>query len=150
MLNFRKLRQDFSSNILKEGKEIFDKGAVQKAKILHIDGDTLRLSSSVKGAYENKYECEVEINRNESIAVDSNCDCTYTYDCQHIAALLYHLEENLNQIVVAYSKETDIESCEKIDAKSKKELKATFKEAATKEEKRRGLFSFFLEERGSR
>lgn len=139
MLNFRKLRQDFSSNILKEGKEIFDKGSVQVAKILHIDGDTLKLSSSVKGAYENKYECEVEINRNESIAVDSNCDCTYTYDCQHIAALLYHLEENLNQIVVAYSKETDLEACEKIDDKSKKELKATFKEAATKEEKRKGL-----------
>lgn len=139
MLNFRKLRQDFSSNILKEGKEIFDKGFVERAKILNIDGNTLRLSCRVKGIYDNRYECEIEIDRNESIAVDSNCDCTYTYDCQHISALLYYIEENLNEIMVAFSKETDIETSEKIDEKSKKELKKTFEVAASKEEKRRGL-----------
>lgn len=137
MLNFRKLRQDFSSNILKEGKELFDKQSVVGAKILHLDGGSLRLSARVRGAFENIYECEIEIDRNESIAVDSNCDCTYTYDCQHIAALSYYLETNLNEIVVAYSQETDLETHDGIDEEEKENLRATFEVALTKEDARK-------------
>ena len=137
MLNFRKLRQDFSSNILKEGKELFDNEAVVGAKILHLDTSSIRLSSRVRGAFENVYESEVEIDRNESIAIDSNCDCTYTYDCQHIAAVLYYLENNLNEIVVAYSEETDLESHHGIDDEEKQQLRETFEKAATKEDARR-------------
>lgn len=133
MLNFRKLRQDFSSAILKEGKELFDKLCVASAKILHLDGNSIRLSSRVKGAFDNVYECEIEIDRSESAAVDSNCDCTYTYDCQHIAALLYYLEVHLNEIVVAYSREADLEKNESLDAEVKQQLLETFEEAATKE-----------------
>ncbi|MFZ0565536.1 MAG: DEAD/DEAH box helicase [Chlamydiales bacterium] len=139
MLNFRKLRQDFSSAILKEGKDLFDKAAVMGAKILHLDGNTLRLSSKIKGAFENVYESEIEINRTESMAVDSNCDCTYSYDCQHIAALLYYLEKNLNEIVVAYSQEADLEQDGNMDDEVKLELARTFKEAATKEDARKDL-----------
>lgn len=130
MLNFRKLRQDFSSTILKEGKDLFDKASVIDAKILQFDGNSIRISSRVRGAFENVYESEIEIDRTESAAVDSNCDCTYTYDCQHIAALLYFLEENLNEIVVTYSQETDIEHHDE-------EVKQTFEEAATKEDARK-------------
>lgn len=130
MLNFRKLRQDFSSNILKEGKDLFENESVLGAKILHMDSDTIRLSSRVRGAFENVYESEVEINRQESMAIDSNCDCTYTYDCQHIAAFLYFLEKNLHEIVVNYSanvKEVD------------ENLQETFEMAQEIEEKRRDL-----------
>ncbi|MCH9627555.1 MAG: RNA polymerase-associated protein RapA [Chlamydiales bacterium] len=137
MLNFRKLRQDFSSNILKEGKELFDKEAVMGAKILHLDVSAIRLSSRVKGAFENIYESEIEIDRNESMAIDSNCDCTYTYDCQHIAALLYFLENNLNEIVVDYSKETDLDTADEIDDDEKEQLRETFEKAATKEDVRK-------------
>jgi len=128
MLNFRKLRQDFSSNILKEGKELFDSESVLGAKILHMDGSTIKVSSRVRGAFENVYESEVEIDRAESCAIDSNCDCTYTYDCQHIAAFLYFLEKNLHQIVVDYS-----EGVVEVD----KELKETFEQAQEIEVKRR-------------
>lgn len=134
MLNFRKLRQDFSQGILKEGKELYDKGAVVSAKILHIDGKMIRISSRIRGAYDNIYESEIEIDRNESAACDSNCDCTYTYDCQHIAALLFYLENHLNEIVVAYSKEADLNECE---GDVKEELQHAFEEAATKEDVRR-------------
>ena len=138
MLNFRKLRQDFSSSILKEGKEFYEKELVIGAKIVHLDGTSLRLGSRVRGAFKNIYECEIEIDRNESIAVDSNCDCSYSYDCQHVAALLFYLEQNLDEIVVKYSQEADIDKCDRIDDKVKKELKETFEEAATKEVKRKG------------
>ncbi len=133
MLNFRKLRQDFSSSILKEGKELYENNSVVDAKILLFDAKHLRISSRVKGTFKNIYESEIEINRSESMAVDSNCDCTYTYDCQHIAALLYFLEENLNEIVVTYSQNTDLDVH---DDDVKQELLVTFEEAATKEDKR--------------
>ncbi len=134
MLNFRKLRQDFSQNILKEGKELYDKGAVVAAKILHLDASTLRIASRVRGAFDNIYESEIEIDRNESAAVDSNCDCSYTFDCQHIAALLFYLENHLNEIVVAYSKEADLDQCE---GEVKEKLQQTFEEAEKKEDLRK-------------
>ncbi len=132
MLNFRKLRQDFSNNILKEGKDLFDKKSVINAKILHFNAKHLKISSRVKGTFENVYESEIEIDRCESMAIDSNCDCTSTFDCQHIAALLYFLEENLNQIVVDYSKQADPDTHDAA-------LQETFEVAATKEDKRRDL-----------
>jgi len=133
MLNFRKLRQDFSSAVLKEGKQLYEHDSVLDAKILHLDQDTIRLSSKVKGTFENIYESEVEINRSESCAVDSNCDCTYTYDCQHIAAFLFFLEKHLNQIVVDYSKQTDLKD---VEEEVKEELQQTFQAAQAKEGRR--------------
>ncbi|MFN0065111.1 MAG: SNF2-related protein [Chlamydiales bacterium] len=127
MLNFRKLRQDFSSSILKEGKEMYEKEHVLSAKILHLDGDSIRLSSRVRGAFENIYESEIEIDRTQSCAIDSNCDCTYTYDCQHIAAFLFFLEKNLHEIVVNYSEEADLEKVD--DEKEKQQLQETFEQA---------------------
>lgn len=137
MINFRKLRQDFSSSILKEGKELYDKKSVVDPKILEFNGGSIRLRSRVKGAFENSYEIEIEIDRSESVAIDSNCDCTYPSDCQHIAALIYHLEVNLNEIVVAYSQGTDLEKNKEIDEESKQELRNTFEVAANKEGARR-------------
>lgn len=136
MLNFRKLRQDFSSSVIKEGKELYDKKSVIDAKILHLDGNTLRVGARVKGAFENVYESEIEIDRLASTTVDSNCDCTYTYDCQHIAALSYFLEVHLNEILVAYAEHTNLDAH---DSTVKQELKETFEAAATKEDHRKGL-----------
>ncbi len=105
MLNFRKLKQDFSSNILKEGRELHSKQKVVSAKIVKLDNDVVRLSAKILGQFENTYESEIEIDRFESETIHSNCDCTYRYDCQHLAALLFYLEEHLNSLVVNYSKE---------------------------------------------
>ncbi len=135
MLNFRKLRQDFSSSILKEGKQLFDQESIVDAKILHLDNESIRLSSRVQGAFNNVYESEIEIDRNQSSAVDSNCDCTYSYDCQHIAAFLFFLEKNLNEIVVSYSKEADLEE---VEEEEKEKLQQTFEVAEAKEDKRKG------------
>lgn len=98
MINFRKLRQDFSSNVLKEGKELFEKRCVTCAKVLQLDTSIIKLGCRVQGAFDNFYESEIEIDRTESIAIDSNCDCSYSFDCQHIAASLFYLEEKKESV----------------------------------------------------
>lgn len=137
MLNFRKLRRDFSANILQEGKELFDQGGVANAKILTMDGESVRIGAQIQGLYDNVYECEIEIDRGESETIDSNCDCSYNFDCQHIVALLFYLEQYFNEMVVSYARGTDIDSDERIDDDIKKELKEVFVEAASKEEERK-------------
>ncbi len=139
MINFRKLRKDFSSNILKEGKELYDKQKVVSAKLLQLDGKSMKVSGRVLGQYDNCYESEVEIDRIECEAIDSNCDCPYNYDCQHIAALLFHLEENIDKIFVDYSKEASFEEMtdsDDVDQECKNDLVEKLKEAETKEVQR--------------
>ena len=136
MLNFRKLKQDFSSSIVKEGREFFEGKKVISAKLLHLDSKTMRISGRVLGQYDNYYESEIEIDRIECETIDSNCDCPYNYDCQHIAALLFFLEQNLDQILVAYSKENDLSEGNDLEEEEKEELLEKFKEAEDKESQR--------------
>lgn len=133
MLNFRKLKQDFSSAIVKEGRDFYENNKVVSAKLLHLDSKTMRISGRVLGQYDNHYESEIEIDRLECETIDSNCDCPYNYDCQHIAALLFYLEQNLDQILVAYSKETDISEEGGFEEEEKEKLLEKFKEAEDKE-----------------
>ncbi|MCB1109700.1 MAG: DEAD/DEAH box helicase [Chlamydiia bacterium] len=139
MLNLRKLKQDFSANVLKDGKQLYDTNKVLSAKILHLDATTLRISAQVMGQYKNAYESEIEIDRQESETIDSNCDCPYHYDCQHLAAVLYYLEAYLDEILVNYSKETDLDELteEGFDDEEKEKLMEAVKEAESKEEQRR-------------
>lgn len=138
MLNFRKLKQDYSPAILKEGRQLFDKEMVISGKIVHINPRSIRLSCRVMGNFENTYQCEIEVDRNESTAIDSDCDCSYKYDCHHLSAVLFYLEENFDKILVDFSKETDLEKSKGMDDKVKATLRETFKEAETKEVVRQG------------
>ncbi|MDN3505959.1 MAG: DEAD/DEAH box helicase [Simkaniaceae bacterium] len=133
MLNFRKLKQDFASSIVKEGKEFFEGNKVVSAKLLHLDSKSMRISGRVLGQYDNHYESEIEIDRMECETIDSNCDCPYNYDCQHIAALLFYLEQNLDQILVAYSSENDLAEEEDLEEQEKEELLEKFQAAKDKE-----------------
>lgn len=134
MLNFRKLRQDFSSTTLKEGRQLFDKKKIVSAKIIRFDSDVIRFSSRILGNFENTYESEIEVNRFESQAVHTNCDCPCRFDCQHLAALIFFLEEKIDALLVEYSKESDISKKEDLDVEEKKELIEAIREAETKEE----------------
>ncbi len=138
MLNFRKLKKDYSPAILKEGKILFDKKMVDTVKILSFGSEAVRLSCRVQGNFKNSYHSEIEIDRGESATIDSDCDCTYKYDCQHLAAVLFYLEEHFDEIVVEYSKQTDLEEEKSIDKEEKKQLLETFQEAKKSEEKKRG------------
>lgn len=136
MLNFRKLKQDFASGIIKEGKELYEKQKVVSAKLLHLDAKVMRLSGRVLGQFDNCYESEIEIDRVECEAIDSNCDCPYNYDCQHLAALLFYLEEHIDEILVTFSKENDLEQMGQssdVDAEEQQKLLDKIKEAQDKE-----------------
>lgn len=136
MLNFRKLRQDFSSAIVKEGRELYEKQKVVAAKILHLDQRIVRISGRIQGQYENHYESEIEINRLECETIDSDCDCSYNYDCQHLAALIFYLEDKLDEIMVSYSKENSLEDLAEqhdLNEQEKQDFIDKFKEAETKQ-----------------
>ncbi len=136
MLNFRKLKHEFSPAILKEGKVLYDSQMVVFIKIIDLKSNIIRFGCRVKGTYDHCYESEIEVDRQESIVTDSDCDCTYKYDCQHLAAVLYFLESHYNELLVAYSKETDIEKVVSRTDQEKEHLRKTLMEAETKEHAR--------------
>ncbi len=136
MLNFRKLRQDYAPSVIKEGKILFEKGWVQTAKVLKLSEDSVRLLSQVAGQFNHTYTCEVEIDRGASTVVDSDCDCPSKYDCLHQAALLYHLEENLEDLIVCYSQDTALAGKDK-EIHSEK-IQETILEAKTLAQDKRG------------
>ncbi len=138
MLNFRKLKQDYSPAILKEGRHLHEKKLVEAAKIIKLTPHLVRLSCRVQGSYDNTYTCELEIDRRESTTLDSDCDCPYKYDCQHLAAVLFYLENQFDSIIVAYAKESNIEKSEEIDEGTKANLLEAFKVAENKEVVRKG------------
>lgn len=133
MLNFRKLKQDFSSAILKEGRQLYEKNKIVTAKILRLDNETIRFSSKILGNFDNAYESEIEVDRFESQAVHTNCDCPSRFDCQHLAALIFFLEEKIDSLLIEYSKEADISKNEELGTQEKQQLINAIKEAETKE-----------------
>lgn len=135
MLNFRKLKHDFPPATLRDGKGLFDKEMIVSTKIIHLKPNTVRFNCCVKGGFDHCYSSELEIDRQESIILDSDCDCTCKCDCQHLAAVLFHLEINFNQLLVAYSKETDVieKDVKNVNDQERKKLLKTFKEAESKE-----------------
>lgn len=121
MLNFRKLKQDFSSNALRQGKILHDKKNIVSAKILKFSKETLKIGAEIVGNFDSTYKSEIEIDRFESFAVHSQCNCSYKYDCKHIAALVFYLEEHINSLIVGYEGDVEEEVEKEIDEASLKE-----------------------------
>ncbi|MGE3954603.1 MAG: SNF2-related protein [Parachlamydiales bacterium] len=132
MLNFRRLKQDFPPSILQDGRELHTKGVVQSARILKLESTSLRIAAVVQGAFDNFHSCEVEIDRAESELTDSTCNCAHHCDCQHLAAILFHLEEHLDGLIVEFSQEGELEVEEE-------ELQEAIEEAHKKESERKGV-----------
>ncbi|PCI77493.1 helicase [Candidatus Aerophobetes bacterium] len=108
MLNFRRLKQDFSSTMVEKGKTLFKEEKVLSVKIVEISEFSIRIIAKILGQYDNTYETEIEIDRLESELVDSDCDCPQSFDCEHLVAVLFHLEKHLDEILVSFSSENDI------------------------------------------
>lgn len=135
MINFRKLKQDFASSIVKEGRQLYEQQKVVSAKLLHLDAKTFRIAAKVQGQFDNCYESQIEVDRLECETIDSDCDCPYNHDCHHLAAVLFYLEEHFDKILVAFSK--GIESDSIVDQQTKAALLEKIKEAESKEVQRR-------------
>jgi len=133
MLNFRRLKKDFSPAILKEGQTCYQKGMVESVKIVSLTASNMRLSCRVQGSFENAYECDIDIDRQESSIIDSDCDCPYQFDCQHLAAVIFYLEEHLNALVVKFAKETNLDESADVNSEELETIKETIKTAQTKE-----------------
>lgn len=115
MLNIRKLKQDFSSLNVSEGKKLYETKSLSSAKIISLSPTSICVTAQVVGQFSNTYECEFDIDRIECEIVDSNCDCPQSFDCPHLASLLFYLEDNLDAMIVGFSKssvyeDTDDES----------------------------------------
>lgn len=133
MLNFRKLKQDYAPSVIKEGRTLFDKGMVVAGKILSLSPEAIRLNCSVVGNFEHTHVCDIEIDRLRSTTIDSQCDCSHKYDCQHLSAVLFYLEDKLDEMLVRYSKVTDIDKSDELDDKGKQTIRETIKKAEHKE-----------------
>jgi SNF2 family DNA or RNA helicase len=118
---------------LKEGRQLYEKNKIVSAKIIRLDNEVIRFNSRIMGNFDNTYESEIEVDRFESQAVHTNCDCPSRFDCQHLAALIFFLEDKIDSLLVAYSKESDIDKSEHLNSEGKKELIEAIKEAETKE-----------------
>lgn len=138
MINFRKLKQDFSPATLKEGRLLYEKELVVAGKIISLDAQSVRLNCRVSGNFNNSYQSIIEINSQASSIIDSDCDCPHKYDCQHIAAALYYLEENFNEIFLTYSKETGLKEVSGKTDHEKEALREAVKQAEHREVVRKG------------
>jgi len=135
LLNFRKMKQDFSPQTLREGKSLFDKSAVASAKIDQFANSSVKITAQVAGNFGNNYSCEIEIDRHESEVVDSNCDCPHNSDCMHLACLIHHLEKNFEALVLTHF---EGKNKEKVDKDPKiSQLKTVLKHAEKKEQVRK-------------
>ncbi|MGR3951913.1 MAG: SNF2-related protein [Chlamydia sp.] len=102
VLNFRKLKQDFSTSTLREGKALHDKQALIEAKIVGWGGETVDIVAKVKGQFGDTHSCHLELFRIESDIAHSKCDCINGVDCQHIACILFYLERHFAELLVQF------------------------------------------------
>jgi SNF2 family DNA or RNA helicase len=165
ILNFRKMKHDFSNNALKEGKVLFDKGAVTQAKISELTPKMIKVEAKVLSQFSKEFTCEFEIERFESEIFHSSCNCPNHSDCQHLACLLFFLEKEIEQLIVSYSDEQKKKINSYVSPKAQVEVdeivRSAEKKVVAKKEKERekqlveeylaaasmlGKFAFFVPE----
>ena len=130
ILNFRKMKHDFATQVLREGKDLYEKGSLKEASIVQFTAKSIKVRAQVSGIYATAYECEIEIDRQESEIRDSHCGCPHHYDCLHLACLLYYLEEHLEALVVQFFQ--DKKKGEEGESQEADQLQTVLKQAEKK------------------
>lgn len=103
MINFRKLLHDFASQALKEGKQLFESGHVGSIQLVSLSDSQLKFKFSVEGGFQHQYKGEIEIDPHASEMIYGECDCSKHYDCEHVAAACYKLDNAYDQILSEFS-----------------------------------------------
>ena len=102
ILNFRKMRHDFSPAVTKEGRALFEKGGCIGARIASYTAEQFVIEAKVMGHFKDVHSCSIEVNRLASELTYSTCDCTQGVDCLHLACLLFFLEEHFDAMLLTY------------------------------------------------
>ena len=132
--NFRKLRQDFSSGTLKEGKRLYEKKENCTARIVSCTASSFLIEASVTGLFSDKHVCQLEIDRNHSSIILSHCDCSNQVDCLHIACALYYIEESFHRMLLQFLEGESTEAS--TTTKKQKVIDQGLKEAKKASEKK--------------
>ena len=102
VLNFRKMRHDFSPSVLKEGKSLYEKGGCVGARIASYSAQQFVIEAHVIGHFQDTHVCSIDVDRAESEVTYSTCDCTQGVDCLHLACLLFFLEEHFHSMLLTH------------------------------------------------
>lgn len=98
ILNFRKIRQEFSIALLEKGQSFVDTYTTSSVKLMSIQEDTIKISCKFNV---NKHfvSTSIEFDKNDSSILDSTCSCGASADCLHLTALSIYLEKNFKNII---------------------------------------------------
>lgn len=137
IVNFRKMKHDFASQILRDGKDLYEKKGLKTVTLVEFGTKSLKVRAEVAGVWANAYACTIEIDRLESEIVDSHCACPDHYDCIHLACLIFHLEEHLETLLVDHfqEKKADKRGSNPEGEQIEKVLKAAEKKVLVRKEK---------------
>lgn len=100
--NFRKLRQEFRSSLLKEGKKLYEKKGSCRARILSCTHSSFLIEAYVIGQFSDEHRCQVEIDLADSSIILSQCDCSHGVDCPHLACALFYIEECFHRMLLDF------------------------------------------------
>ncbi|MCK5787759.1 MAG: SNF2 helicase associated domain-containing protein [Chlamydiia bacterium] len=105
ILNFRKIKQEFSSSIANKGQILLENCTTPAVNISSISSSAMKISGSfiIDNA---QISTIIEFDKDDSSIIDSECSCGAKADCQHIFASTLFFEKNFNNIV---SKQIDCE-----------------------------------------
>lgn len=101
-LNFRTLRADFSSSMLKDGKRLYEKKDSCAARMIACSSSSFIFEGSVAGLVRERHVCQIEIDRANSSISLSQCDCQSKVDCSHIACMLFYIEEHFHRLLLEF------------------------------------------------
>lgn len=133
ILNFRKLKQDFSAQTLREGANLFAKEMIKECYLTKVTNKSLHLAGIVGGAFGKKYRVQAEIDRISSEIVDNSCECSEEFDCPHVACLLLHLEKFHDDLLARFASDNQIQAdSHQVDAKLVETIKEAQKRAETR------------------
>lgn len=101
MLNFRKIRQEFSNSLLQKGQETINQGLINKVKFNKICDDITKVEClfRIEENSEKTINTKIEFDNLDSSIIDSYCSCGAVVDCKHIVGLALYIEKNFQNII---------------------------------------------------
>lgn len=98
ILNFRKIKQEFSNSLIKKGKTLLDSYTIESIKLASVQEDSINIDCKFS-IESSMIRTAIEFDKHDSSILDSTCSCGTSSDCHHISALAIYLEDNFNNMI---------------------------------------------------